>query len=594
MNPSESASIIKGYQNIRKVTVLDDHALYTAIDEQRNRPVTLQVLHKDISDDRALRLACAEELRLLTRLIHPNIVAVTDYGLWRKNPYVVSQAVTGLPLSQVVQQEALSLAEHYHIAVDVMRGVQHAHRNEVVHGRISPNNIIVEESGRATLRHFALRALQVERSDRVVRAASVSDSAFTPPERKIDSRVMTKAGDIFGVGVLCFWLFTKKYPEVKMHDADMAAAGVPEALQDVISLMISPDAHMRPVALEPIIQLFLRMAASIHPGHEPMEHELIQSVLPADEFIYLDTLHELVDEKVYVYLRRSDQKLFVAKRRPYSAGGFAEAVKLKSVSHPNIEPVLGAARHQSAQLVVSAYRAGGDLLGRMAHPWPVEICLDFLEKMLSALELVHGLGVLHRQLRPWHVVFDDSGQPAIADFGLHEEDLAPELSHGYAIPGETPSAQTDLFALGAMVYELMMGNRAYFVGEKLDAVPRFQALPASVRRVIEGLLVISPDERTESASEALYNLQVARGKIQPAPMASDVSAPRVDDAETDQALPAEERAERSSGKRVGWLLGGMLGLLAVSGLVWAGLSYWQTGALWPLWGLQNLKNLIPF
>lgn len=587
MKRQEAHSIIEGYSDIRKKSEHTDYALYEALEDANGRKVSLRVFNRDVTQARELRLACAQELHVLTRLIHPNILTVTAYGMWRSNPYAVALSVQGMTLKQAIQQDRLSMEDKYHAAVDVLRAVQHAHRNGVVHGNIDPNNIIFGENNQAYLTNFNLRSLQDKPND-ITDYVGSQESAFIAPERKIDSRTNTTATDVYALGVLCFYLFTREIPEVVTQEEVSKSAGLDLTLRRTLMSMMSRDAHLRPLDLEVPIQLFLRLAASLHAKDQPIDPDLAESLLPPEKFLFLDTLHELVDDTVYLYHQRSDQKLFIAKSRDPKAAGYMEARKLMSVSHPHIVPVIGAARNRLSQVVVTAYCSGGDLLGRMAHPWPVETSLEFLENMLSALELAHGLGVVHNNLRPWHILIDEEGMPAISDFGLSPEVLGPEISHGYAIPGEAPSAQADLFALGVLVYELIVGSRPYYIGEKLDAAPRFANIPRSTRIVLENLLEISPEKRASSAGEALHALQVARGKIKP-------SAPNIPQMVSDNDPMHIPLASDNSIVR-GLLLGGV-GALILGLIIWFGVTFSQTGSFWPPIGLEasglNTSSLSP-
>lgn len=575
MRRQEAQSIIEGYSDIRKKSEFTDYALYDAVEDANDRPVALRVFNRDVSQARDLRLACAQELHVLTRLIHPNILAVTGYGMWRKNAYAVSLTVPGKTLKRAIHSDSLSLVDKYHVAVDVLRAVQHAHRNGVIHGNLNPNHVVIGEQGQAYITDFNLRSLQ-DKANEITDYVDAQELAFIAPERKVDSRVITKATDVYALGMLCFHLFTRKIPEEATQDAISKAAGLDLNLRRALMAMMARDAHLRPLDLEMPIHLLMRLAASLHVKDQPIDPDLLETVLPPEKYLFLDTFHELVDETVYLYQQRSDQQLFIARSREPKAAGYEEARKLMGVSHPNIVPVLGAAKNRRAQVVVTAYRSGGDLLGRMAHPWPIETALVFLDHMLSALEAAHGVGVIHKNFRPWHILIDKEGVLAISDFGLNPETFGPEVSHGYAIPGEPPSEQADLFALGVLVYELIVGSRPYYIGEKLDVAQRFADIDRPTRLVLESLLEIIPENRVSSASEARYALQVAQGKIKP----------RDEDLSEQQGNQAAEGVAMARHKTImkRLFLGG-IGLVVIGLIIWFGLSFSQTGSLWPPVGL---------
>jgi serine/threonine-protein kinase len=122
------------------------------------------------------------------------------------------------------------------------------------------------------------------------------------------------------------------------------------------------------------------------------------------------------------------------------------------------------------------YLEGTDLAGLVAErgALPVSVAVDFVLQACEAVAEAHALGMVHRDLKPGNILFDADGRACVADFGLAKLDtqstaglthsrtmlgtphyLAPELA---AKAGTTATIATDVYALGAILYELLAGH----------------------------------------------------------------------------------------------------------------------------------------
>lgn len=207
-----------------------------------------------------------------------------------------------------------------------------------------------------------------------------------------------------------------------------------------------------------------------------------------------------------------------------------------SLSHPGIVAIYDYTEEDGETCLAMELMTGGDLRRRILaqQALSVESVESIARQILEALAVAHAAGVIHRDIKPRNVLFDDVGRAKIADFGLAQsaiggiledrerapgvagtaEYLAPE-----AISGGLWDARTDLYALGCTLYEALTG-RPPFVANTPDQVLRLQleakppSLPESVRacapllaRMVEVLLEKDPNNRFQSAEEALHSLE---------------------------------------------------------------------------------------
>jgi serine/threonine-protein kinase len=141
------------------------------------------------------------------------------------------------------------------------------------------------------------------------------------------------------------------------------------------------------------------------------------------------------------------------------------------VRHPHLVPVLDAGEAAGRYYLASEYVAGGSLAERLSDREPLgldEIVRSACE-LASALDALHALGVIHRDVKPSNVMLGPGGA-ALTDFGLARAHASITLTRpgqllgtiGYAAPelilGQAASAAVDVYSLGCTIYECVAGE----------------------------------------------------------------------------------------------------------------------------------------
>ena len=146
-----------------------------------------------------------------------------------------------------------------------------------------------------------------------------------------------------------------------------------------------------------------------------------------------------------------------------------EARKMAAVRHINVVQVYDVIDDTEVPTIIMEYLGGGSLASRLGPGrLPEEDVVDILQQVVAGLSAIHGAGLVHRDLKPENIL-EDKGVYKITDFGVAmsgDEDTLPFVTSKYAAPEvlvapEKIGAKSDLYSLGIMAMELLLGPRRF-------------------------------------------------------------------------------------------------------------------------------------
>ena len=249
----------------------------------------------------------------------------------------------------------------------------------------------------------------------------------------------------------------------------------------------------------------------------------------------------VIDRKVAIKLIRADL-LSGDDKTDYVARFQREARTAGRCSHPNIVAIYDFAVHEGNPYLAMEYVEAGNLGQVLASAGrlPVRDAVAIAAQVLDALACAHGLGIVHRDVKPANILLLPDGQVKMTDFGIARIDstemtragsvigtpsyMSPEQCRGDAVDG-----RSDLFSTGVVLYEMLSGERP-FPGRTIveiayrlmnepppDIRGKLPTVPASLARVVERALAKQPADRFTSAAEMAAALVRAAQDPQPVP-----------------------------------------------------------------------------
>lgn len=220
----------------------------------------------------------------------------------------------------------------------------------------------------------------------------------------------------------------------------------------------------------------------------------------------------------------------------------------RTLQHPHIQRVLDAGEYEGQPYMVIEYVEGETLRAYLSVHGPLSPpeAIHVLDQLCEAIAYCHERGVFHRDLKPENILITPTGDVTIVDFGIAllrgarritwaglgatvgtPDYMAPEQ-----VQGKRGDARTDIYALGAIGYELLCGEPPYTGDNPLAVMSQHlygtirpltainPAVPAALDAVIQKALARQPDDRYQTAEEfrqALLNYMEVGSTIKAAP-----------------------------------------------------------------------------
>lgn len=502
---------LEGFSQLEKIAEGGMAVLYRGIQTSLGRPVAIKVMKGALQGTPEAHEMFEWESRIVARLDHPNIIRVIDRGLTSDEmPYFVMDYVEGLTLKDALKNKKLSDRRKLRIIMQVAKALGYAHKNNVIHRDIKPGNILLDREGNARVVDFGIARLSEDTEVSSVKeeGMTVGTPAYMAPEQKRGASFTSSASDIYSLGIIMYLMLANKLPKHGYPPPSHFNPKIPSSLDKITMACLADDPDRRPSA-DKLVALLLKALKGAHLNKEQKVEAQETFNDPKEKFRLLDVIRETRFGSVCLYENRQDHSLMVLKKRIGNFNGYNECEILSRIKHRNIINVRGVSRNERLFITILEYLSGGSLQSRMAKPMSVDEFMVVADQICDAMAFAHSNRIVHGNLRPQNILFDDTNTVKIMDFGFepHYEETIEE--NWYKPPGETSSPQTDVFAAGVIFYQLLTGALPDWKRGLLQPCEAFSEIPQNLRTLIKGMLCLETNVRVQTFEEVKHALHLA-------------------------------------------------------------------------------------
>ena len=349
--------------------------------------------------------------------------------------------------------------------------------------------------------------------------ASEATVAGAGPEIEIGARqnvqlrgrsMATEAFEIIGIGA--------------GKDAD-GPVHIPEELRQALAA----NARIAADAAKEALSLTLRMITG------EIEEALGKKHLSVQGYRVVQKIGYGGSSVVYLAERESDRQQVVLKILNARRGGDDSVVQrfmqefdiISSIDHPNVVKIYDRGFGEDHAYIAMEHFSGGSLTEVIANGLSGRQSLSLLAQAASALREIHNRGILHRDIKPANLMARADGSIALVDFGIAKR-LGDDLGrtrHGelYGTPyyvspeqieGDPATAQSDIYALGIIFYEMLMRRRPFEAESVSELItlhvqaprPKLPVNLAEYQTLVDRMLAVDPRGRFKGAEELLEGI----------------------------------------------------------------------------------------
>ena len=259
--------------------------VFKAQDLSLNRLVALKVLKSEFSSDVNFVSKFRMEAQNAAKLSHPNIVNVYDVGEENGIHYIIMELIQGITLKKYIERKKkLEIRESIEVAMQVARGIEAAHQQQIIHRDIKPQNIMISMEGKVKVTDFGIARAA---SSQTISSNTMGSVHYISPEQARGGYCDEKS-DIYSLGITFYEMLTGRVP----FEGESTVA---VALMHIQSEIVPPteDEPLIPISLEKIILKCTQKKPELrYPNATELIEDLKKSLtMPNGDFVKIPVLN---------------------------------------------------------------------------------------------------------------------------------------------------------------------------------------------------------------------------------------------------------------------------------------------------------------
>ncbi|MCB2292743.1 Stk1 family PASTA domain-containing Ser/Thr kinase [Clostridium algoriphilum] len=231
--------LLNRYELLEKIGEGGMGTVYKAKCHLLNRFVAVKILKAELNNDEEYASRFKREATSIAKLSHPNIVNVHDVGIENKINFIVMEYIDGKTLKQVIKEnDRLSSEKTIDIVLQIAKALECAHKNNIIHRDIKPDNIMIKEDNTVKVMDFGIAKVTDSRTMTNSNKVMGTVRYFSPEQARgkfVDCRT-----DIYSLGIVMYEMVTGRVPfnaessiSIAMMHISQAVTAPKEIIKDI-------------------------------------------------------------------------------------------------------------------------------------------------------------------------------------------------------------------------------------------------------------------------------------------------------------------------------------------------------------------------
>jgi serine/threonine protein kinase/CheY-like chemotaxis protein len=233
-DPASRPGLIAGYRIDDTIGLGGMGIVYRAVGGSPRRKVALKVIRSAYADDEHFRRRFLLEAAIGSKLRHPNVVAIHDYGTDGDRLYLAMELVSGGDANSLAaaSRGGLPIGRCLSICIDAAAGLEAIHAANLIHRDIKPANLLLTADGRTKVADLGLVRDLEQQEGLTGNGMTPGTPAFMAPEQARKDPSLDRRADIYALGATLYYLITGHYPFAGASEFELISEGLQHPLPD--------------------------------------------------------------------------------------------------------------------------------------------------------------------------------------------------------------------------------------------------------------------------------------------------------------------------------------------------------------------------